>query len=198
MNDFDNNGTNDIVLSKKYKEDLVPVRGRECSSQQMPFITQKFESYASFASASLNEIYTPEKLSESVHYKATNFNSIACISNDSGSFNVLNLPIEAQTSCINDVLITDLNGDQRPEIIAIGNQFNTEAETPRYDAFNGLILTYTDNQFISYSVNSSGFFAPFNAKSLNTININDAPYLIVGNNNHTLNMFQLKNYLPMN
>ena len=55
--DFDDNGTNDIVLSKKYHENYVPVRGRECSSQQMPFIKDKFPTYSEFANASLSDIY---------------------------------------------------------------------------------------------------------------------------------------------
>jgi hypothetical protein len=44
-NDFDNNGTNDIVLAKHYKVDYVPVRGRECTSQQMPFCRQILMDY---------------------------------------------------------------------------------------------------------------------------------------------------------
>ena len=30
-NDFDDNGTNDVVLSKFYKDDYVPMRGKECT-----------------------------------------------------------------------------------------------------------------------------------------------------------------------
>ncbi len=55
--DFDGNGSNDIVLSKKYEGEYVPVRGKECSSQQMPFINSKFGTYAEFADASLEDIY---------------------------------------------------------------------------------------------------------------------------------------------
>ena len=40
--DFDQNGSLDIVLSKKYRDEYVPFRGKECSSQQMPFVSEKF------------------------------------------------------------------------------------------------------------------------------------------------------------
>ena len=39
-NDFDNSGDQDIVLSYYYNGELVPSRGRECSSGDMPFITE--------------------------------------------------------------------------------------------------------------------------------------------------------------
>ena len=52
--DFYSNGTYDIVLSSNYNGNLVPSRGRECSSEQMPFIKDKFEDYRSFANATLN------------------------------------------------------------------------------------------------------------------------------------------------
>ena len=58
--DFDNSGTYDIVLTSNYKGTLVPSRGRECSSQQMPFIKEKFPSFEAFAEASLEDIYGRE------------------------------------------------------------------------------------------------------------------------------------------
>ena len=55
-NDFDNNGTNDIVLAKIYKENYVPLRGRECTSQQMPYIVEKFKDYNRVAASILLDI----------------------------------------------------------------------------------------------------------------------------------------------
>ena len=60
--DFDNNGTYDVVFSKKYQGELVPMRGRQCSSEQMPFISEKFENYLSFAEASIGDILGEDKL----------------------------------------------------------------------------------------------------------------------------------------
>ena len=41
LNDFDGNRTNDIVLSYYNEGEQYPVRGRECSSQQIPSIKKK-------------------------------------------------------------------------------------------------------------------------------------------------------------
>ncbi|MCH8905411.1 MAG: VCBS repeat-containing protein, partial [Bacteroidetes bacterium] len=49
--DFDRSGTFDIVLGYYNGGTCYPVRGRQCSSQHMPFIPQKFPNYNSFGSA---------------------------------------------------------------------------------------------------------------------------------------------------
>jgi len=65
LNDFDGNRTNDIVLSYYNDGEQYPVRGRECSSQQMPSIKKKFENYDTFSKATLNlyasEVETPRQ-----------------------------------------------------------------------------------------------------------------------------------------
>ena len=83
-NDFDNSGTNDIVLSYFNGGKKYPLRGRECSSQQMPGIKKKFEDYASFSTATLEDVYTEEYLESSLHYKVKSFASIF-LENKNGS-----------------------------------------------------------------------------------------------------------------
>ncbi|MBT8306916.1 MAG: VCBS repeat-containing protein, partial [Maribacter sp.] len=53
FNDFDENKTNDIVLSYFNEGEKYPLRGRECSSQQIPAIKNKFKDYSSFSTATL-------------------------------------------------------------------------------------------------------------------------------------------------
>ncbi|KAA3623198.1 MAG: hypothetical protein DWQ02_24845, partial [Bacteroidetes bacterium] len=55
--DFDNTGTFDIVLGYHEQGTIFPVRGRQCSSEQMPYIQEKFPTYKDFAEASIDEIY---------------------------------------------------------------------------------------------------------------------------------------------
>ncbi len=137
--DFDGNGTQDIVLSKKYKGAYVPVRGRECSSQQMPFIKQKFKSYSDFANADLDDIYG-EGLETSYSAEVTEFKSIIMINMGEGKFRYEYLPNEAQFTPIMASSFIDLNDDGFEDVIIAGNIYNTEVETPRLDATSGLVL----------------------------------------------------------
>ena len=79
FNDFDHNGTSDIYLCTKYKDKEVPVRGRECSSQQMPFILDKFKTYSAFANADIHQILGDENIKAALMRQATEFMHTAFI-----------------------------------------------------------------------------------------------------------------------
>ena len=102
FNDFDKNNKNDIVLSYYNEGEKFPVRGRECSSQQIPAIKSKFKNYKSFSIATLEDVYTKEELEKSLHYQVKSFASVY-LENDGSTFNIKPLPNLAQTSCINKI-----------------------------------------------------------------------------------------------
>lgn len=190
-NNFDGERNLDIVLAKDYKDKLVPVRGRECSSQQMPFLKEKFPQYADFASASLEEIYGKEMLSEAMQFKAVDFSSKLILSSSDG-YQIQDLPSEAQRSPINSMLLLDLNGDGLKDLIGVGNHFITEPETPRYDAGSGFVyLAQADG---SWKYTPTSFYCPKDAKDLKLINRKGGhPLLVVTNNADTTQFFEILN-----
>ena len=56
-NDFDQNNTGDIVLSYYNDGEQYPLRGRQCSSEQIPAIKMKFQDYDAFSIATLEDVY---------------------------------------------------------------------------------------------------------------------------------------------
>jgi hypothetical protein len=119
-NDFDNNGTNDIVLANFYKSAYVPVRGRECTSQQMPFILEKFKDYNSFASANLVDILPEQGLMNAVAYEVSNFESVILINNGKQLVRKP-LAVQAQVSPIKSSIVEDFNNDGNKDILVVGN-----------------------------------------------------------------------------
>ncbi|WP_431158917.1 VCBS repeat-containing protein [Winogradskyella poriferorum] len=191
-NDFDNNGTNDIVLAKFYKDDYVPVRGRECTSQQMPYVAEKFEDYHSFASSKLFEILPEDKVDEAVMYEIKSFESVVLF-NDSGSLVRKTLPNQAQFSPIKSSIVKDVNGDGIKDIIIAGNHFGVEVETTRYDAGFGSVLIGSDEgSYTPLTPSESGFYVPNDSRNLKTIKIGSKELLLVTNNNSKIELFELK------
>ena len=191
-NDFDDNGTNDIVLAKFYKDDYVPMRGRECTSQQMPYVADKFKDYESFASSTLIDILPEDKVDDAIVYEISNFESIILI-NDNGQLIRKALPNEAQVSPIKASLVKDINNDGYLDILLVGNHYGVEVETTRYDAGHGsLLLGDGQNNFKYISPIKSGFYTPYDSRDIKLISQKDNDLIIVTNNESSLSLFKAK------
>lgn len=197
-NDFDDNGSLDIVLAYDKGDKKLPVRGKECSSGQMPFINDKFPTFFEYANSELEDIYGKEKLEKSLHYTATEFRSGVLYNNGKQGLWFEPFPDEGQFSFINDFVTYDLNNDGRLDILAVGNRFNSEVETTRYDANCGLMfLQKEDGSFEYVPASVSGFYAPHNAKSIKLIKLGKQNKLgvLVGNNNQQVQLFMLNGFI---
>ena len=191
-NDFDENGTNDIVLAKFYKDDYVPVRGRECTSQQMPYVAEKFKDYHSFASSKLLEILPEDKLGDAVVYEITSFDSVLMF-NDNGQLTIELLPNEVQVSPIKSSLVLDVNNDGIKDILLVGNHYGVEVETTRYDAGYGALLLGDKNRNYSFmSPMESGFYTPFDSRDIKLIKQGNSDLLVVTNNDTGLSTFRTR------
>ncbi|MDP4149459.1 MAG: VCBS repeat-containing protein [Bacteroidota bacterium] len=186
--DFDHNGTNDIFLAK-YADGLqVPVRGRECTSQQCPFIAKKFPSFLSFAESDLKTLLGDE-IETAVHLKAHLFSSVILL-NDHGKFTIKKLPVEAQLSTVNGILAADFDRDGINDLLISGNKFDVEVETTPADASPGLFLKGLGNlNYQSTKPLESGFFVPYNVKDMKAIKVKDRWAVLVSSNNDSLRVF---------
>lgn len=190
--DFDNNGTNDIFLAKHLNNVMVPIRGRECTSQQCPMIAKKFPTYLSFAESDLKEILGKD-IESALHYQAYLFSSVILI-NDNGKFRVKKLPVEAQLSTVNGMLIDDFDGDGKKDILLAGNKFDVEVETTPADASPGVFLKgMGDGNFKSTKPLESGFFVPYNVKDIQAIKTKTGRAVLVSSNNDRFRVFENKN-----
>jgi hypothetical protein len=193
-NDFDGNGTCDIVLAKNYKGKKVPVRGRECSSEQMPFISEKFETYGEFANASLEDILGEEKIKEGLSFTVNEF-STGIYFREGDSFVFKPLPKAIQESVTNSIVVTDLNKDGRKDLILGGNIFNMEIETTPLDASNGYTLIQKENgEFEVLRAVQTGLDASKDVKDMVLLKSADgATCVVVANNNDRLQIFKTNN-----
>ena len=188
--DFDGNGTHDLVLSYKYEGNYVPLRGKECSTQQMPFISEKIPTFEEFANASIEEIYG-EEIVDAYERKVTSFESIILINKGENKFEIEKLPPLAQSIPILTSETYDINEDGYEDVIVGGNIYNTEVETPRLDnQFALLLISDKNKNYSAIGPDKSGLYLSGNTKSLKIIDRKN-PKLLVANNNSNLEVFEL-------
>ncbi len=189
--DFDNNNTHDVVLSYKYNNIFVPVRGKECSTQQMPFISEKIPTFNQFANSSLEDIYG-EKIYTAYQREANQFKSILILNKGNGKFEKIELPNLAQTLPVLDAAPLDFNNDGFEDLIIAGNIFNTEVETPRLDNPYALVLQSNGtNNYTVLGPSETGLYLNGNVKSIEIIDFNESPLIIFGCNNGQTEIFEL-------
>ncbi len=184
--DFDNNGNLDIVLGYSENGKRYPLRGRECSSNQMPFIKQKFPTYNEYGLAELTEVYGEEKLENSLHYQATNFATSYVENLGDFKFKIKTIVGMAQLSSVNNILIRDFNKDGNLDALLTGNLYGAEVETPRNDASYGLLLTGDGHgEFKSLFADESGLMIKGEVKHASVVKIpsKDVEFIVFGKNN---------------
>ncbi|MFK7926299.1 MAG: VCBS repeat-containing protein [Bacteroidia bacterium] len=193
--DLDKSGSYDIVLGYYQEGIKYPVRGLQCSSEQIPELAEKIENYDLFGSSDLASIYGDLGLQQALHYQAYEFASV-WLENKDGQLILHRLPKIAQVAPTNDVSIEDVNGDQCPDIILVGNQYPVEVETGRYDAHQGLVLLGDcQGNFSPLPSLPSGFYVDGDVRAVERIEIGSSGKtgLIVGRNRKSYYIFTTSN-----
>ena len=191
--DFNNSGNTDIVLSYAQGNSYYPVRGKQCSSEQLPILKEKFKDYESFASADVEEIYKELGLEDAIELSVDTFSSYI-LKNNEGIFEKIKLPNYAQISSINDLIIDDFNKDGLKEILVAGNLYTSEVETTRNDASYGTIISFNNQlkELNAQKPSQSGLFIKGDCKKVAKISIQGKNYVIAAINDSGVILHQIQ------
>ena len=156
--EFDDTGMAHIVEVKQEDNVCYPERGRSCSSNAMPFIADKFDTYHEFGLATLSDIYGEEDLNSAKKFEANTFEHGIFLNDGKGSFRFEPLPRIAQISPSKAMAVADLDGDGDFDVVMGQNFFGAQSETGRYDGGLGQILFNNgDGNLSAVSPAESGF-----------------------------------------
>jgi hypothetical protein len=199
--DFDNNGIYDALPSvyiPTSADDTVrkefPAQVRDDLIKQMIEMRRKFPTYKSFATATFDQLLSPDELKDALILSANNFKTSYIRNDGNGKFTMMLMPVQAQVSSIFGMVAEDVNGDGNLDVIMNGNDFSTEVSVGRYDALNGLVLLGDGKgDFKPLSILQSGIFIPGNGKALVKYADGNGNCMIAASQNRgPLKIFRLK------
>lgn len=197
--DFDNNGSYDAIPSLYLKDEKqnkkeYPAQTRDDLAKQMISMRAKFQNYTSFAHATIDKLLTKEDLKDALILKANNLNSVYLKNLGGGKFEMIPLPVQAQLSTLNGMVVDDFDGDGNLDVVMNTNDYGTEVSVGRYDALNGLFLKGDgEGNFVSTSISKSGLFIPENGKALvKSIIAGQRPIIVASQNRGPLKVFEIK------
>ncbi|RFZ85731.1 RNA-binding protein [Mucilaginibacter terrenus] len=188
--DFDNSHTYSAVPSTFFKDKdgkmkEFPVQGRDDMLKQMISMKKKYTNYKSYATATMQDIFTPEQLKGALRLKVNMQKSCFVRNDGGGKFTMIPLPIEAQVSVVNGMETGDFDGDGNLDVVINGNDYGTDVAIGRYDAMNGLVLKGDGKGgFKPLSILQSGIYIPGNGKALAKLRDSKGHELLAATQNH--------------
>ena len=202
--DFDDNGSYDAFPSvflpvshenKEIKE--FPANQRDDIIKQMISLRGKFQNYKKFAHATMDSIFTPQQMKGALRLKANMLASAYLKNQGNGKFTISQLPMQAQVSILNGMVVDDFDGDGYLDLVMNGNDYGTDVSIGRYDALNGLMMKGDGKgNFLPQSILQSGIYIPGNGKALVQLRNKEGKTLLAASqHNGPLKIFELKHNL---
>ncbi len=189
--DFDSNGAVDAIFAYHKNGSYYPFAGRDMMVKQISKVKKNYPRYAKYAKATMNEIFANMDLESAQKLVAHQLTTAYFENLGDGKFRQLALPTEVQLAPVKHILADDFNGDNKQDLLLVGNDYGAEPETGVYDAFNGLLLLGNGQGGFDVLPNAEhGFWASAEARDLARITLaNGKVAYLVANNDGPLQAF---------
>ena len=190
INDFDNNGTVEQILTRVVdgKDKPIPLK-RELTTQIVSLKKTNL-TYSEYAKKSIDEILPPEILKNSLVKETRIFESVVAYQEGDLRFRVEPLPQEVQFSSVNRIVVDDVNGDSYPDLLLGGNDFNYKPQFGRLDAGFFHLVAGSKNGFLTTM--HSGIDGTGMVRSLREISIQNQKHLLIGINDEKAKVYKFK------
>ncbi len=140
LNDFDNNGKIDPVLTYYYNGTETVFATKDELTKQIPSLNKKYLSYNSFAKSTISDLFSNAKLKAATLKNVYYLSSCVLKNNGSGQFEITPLPLLAQIASVNAIQIDDFNSDGFQDVLLAGNNYEINTQLSQLDASHGVVL----------------------------------------------------------
>ena len=189
--DFDDNGRKEQVLTYYLNGREVPFANKAELEKQMPVMKKKFLYAEDLAKASLSDIFGHKKLSSASLLTADYFSSAVLLNKGNLQFETRALPAEAQFAPLKDAVVVDANNDNKPDVLLMGNYYDSNIEMGRYDADYGtLLINDGGGRFHCSTLN--GVAVKGQVRHIQPIQVGKQPAFLLARNNDSAKILQFR------
>lgn len=193
INDFDRNGTIDHIICAYHGDKSYPLISRDELVKQLPRLASEFPTNASYAGKTMKDIFSKKQMAGAVIHKMRMLASVLLLNDGTGHFRVRQLPRAAQVSPVYAILVRDLDGDGKTDILLGGNLDAVKPQIGRYDASYGVYLKGAGRgSFRAIEPSQSGLL--LNGQVRDFARLDGAgrkPEILVARNDDSLQLIQL-------
>ena len=188
VNDFDQNGSVEHILTRYYDGAPYPLVLRQDLIMQLPYLKKKYLRFKNYQNQKISDIFAPGQLEKSVVLNAYTFETNVWI-NTGLKLERHTLPVEAQFSPVYAIHVQDFDGDGNQDILLGGNLYRAKPETGIYDGSRGLLLSGRgDGSFESVSSTGSGIDIKGEIRAFGEVRYQGKKVIIVGKNNDLIEL----------
>ena len=192
VNDFDKNRTAEQIISLYNNGQSYPLALRHDLVMQMPSLKKKYLYYEDYKEQQVVDIFEEAQLENAIELSVTNTATSIAMNNGDGTFNLKELPIEAQLAPIYALLVKDFNQDDNLDLLIGGNFYQSKPELGIYDASYGLMLTGNGTgEFTALSAKESGFSIKGAIRAILTMKTGHQELIMAARNNDSVVFYRM-------
>jgi hypothetical protein len=194
VNDFDNNGKSEFIISWYPPLDTVayPFATKPELTFQLPGLRRTILKYQNYGHKTYDSLFSPEIRKAAIHYE-TNFLESAILWNEGNGFSLASLPMEAQVSPVFGIVADDLDGDEKTDIWLGGNFYALKPQVGRHDASRGVFLKGNGGKaFTSVQTKEVGIYVGGEVRDAVVLPHGKSKRIIIARNNNSVLVFEKK------
>jgi enediyne biosynthesis protein E4 len=159
VNDFDQNGTIEQIVTTHYNGGDFPIHMRREMMAQLPSLKKQNLKATDYSKRTIHKLFKADIVNKSLVKQSKIQQTALAVNQGNGNFKIIPLPAQVQWSNVSSIFCDDLNKDGNLDIVMGGNNFNYKPQFSRQDASYGHVLLGDGKlgfDLMSYS--ESGFF----------------------------------------
>ncbi len=159
INDYDNNGTLEQIVTQNYNGKDYPLHQKKELTAQISSLKKQSLKASEYARKAVDELFPESVFKNTIVKKANTMESVIAINEGGGRFTIQKLPARVQLSCVCGISCADVNQDGNLDLIMGGNNFEFKPQFSRLDASYGNVLLGDGKlNFVWQNYDNSGFF----------------------------------------